>query len=118
MRPRRVDKPQEGKTPARIFRLRIHPPNPGSRPWAREKLTPSTALTTPRAVKKWVFRPWTWRIFIFVWSLAGHCFNLGLRDIPEPVAQEVNAEGDKHQGHPGEDRDPPVTAEQDLVIRC
>src|SRR6185503_1177584 len=95
------------------------PTIPRVSPGATEKLTPSTALTTPRRVKKWVRRSST--------SSRGGCqrSSAATLDLPQarvqpvadPVTQEVAREHDQANGQSWEEGDPPRGIDQAATVR-
>src|SRR5688572_32131159 len=76
------------------------PTSPSTSPGRTAKLTPSTALTTPARVKKWVFKSSTTRV-------------LSLKTRIQDVAQAVADQVDAHDG--GEQRDAGIEADPVLA---
>src|SRR5205823_5506610 len=84
------------------------PTMPSVSPGATVKLTPSTALTTPRRVKKYVRRSST---------CSSGCTTLdlpqaGVQPVAQPVAQEVARQHHHADRQAGEERDPPGAIDQ------
>src|SRR5437867_4506862 len=77
-----------------VFPEPLSPTTPSVSPWCIRKLTPSTALTTPSRVKKWVFR-------LITSSNGGPCVSSAARAIKlvpharvHRVSQSVAHEGE------------------------
>src|SRR6185295_18831893 len=75
------------------------PTRPRVRPRPIEKLTPSTAFTTPSSVKKWVWRSWT--------SIRVSA-EPRIARLLEGVADQVVDEDGHEDAEPGEEDQPPV----------
>src|SRR2546423_10193395 len=69
------------------------PTMPTVSPLFTSKLTPSTALTTPLEVKKWVLRPSTWSRGASL--LLPHP---RIDGVPQPVPEPVEGEDGQRQG--------------------
>src|SRR6185436_9687033 len=81
------------------------PTSPRISPGLTEKLTPSTALTTPARVKKWVFRSSTTRVL---------SVKAGIQHVAQPVADQVDAHDGGEQRKAGIEADP-VLARQHVL---
>src|SRR5690349_69823 len=86
------------------------PTSPRTSPAPTRRSTPSTALTTPPWVKKWVCRPCTSRTGALTLS-AGI---VRIEDVAQVVAHEVDADDGQRQRDAGEERDPVMPAEHEL----
>src|SRR5918993_2421310 len=110
------------------------PTTPSVWPGATEKLMPSTALTTPSARRKWVWRSRTssrasgarraagagvsGRV-AFTGSVQATMQALGARSrvegVPQAVAHEVDPDHGDRDGHAREERPPPVAPDEVLL---
>src|SRR6202035_3014269 len=77
------------------------PTMPSVSPGRNEKLTPSTARTTPVSVKNHVCRFSTWR-------LGSAASRMRIKPVADAVTDEVEADHHGEDGKPGECRDPPL----------
>src|SRR5438552_697278 len=79
----------------------LSPTSPSTSPRSIEKLTPSTARSTPSPVSKWVWRPSTES------SGAMSEPEPGVEGVAQPVAEEIDGEDGQHDREPRKGREPP-----------
>src|SRR4051812_35593255 len=86
------------------------PTTPSTSPGAMSKDTPSIAVKRPRRLRNWTLRSRTLRVGSVIPSP-----QLRVEGVAQPVAQQVDRQGQDRQGQAREDGDPPFAGEQEAV---